>query len=385
MAEPAITTDLSSSWNPPASLEHARAMARERFRTRLQAGAEIGNCGCDSESEILGPDDTSRGECVVGVRFPDSGRVYYFRPGDVDLQIGDWVVVPTGRGQEAARVVIAPHQVRSSLLDGTLSDIVRLLDDSDAARIDANKRKASEAVRVFGQRARSKRVGLKPIAADFSFDGSSVNLSYSVPDREHTPDNAVLHDLAKQLAAELSCRVELKQVGPRDEARLLGGLGRCGRTLCCSSWLPVFPEISMNMAKNQELPLNPSKVSGVCGRLLCCLSYENEQYRRMKAVMPKLGQTIETPNGAGQVISLQLLKELVTVRLQDATEATFRSDELGLEVRMANSTVEIGTKVEDEKVALDVVVESPDPTVGGETPSSGRRRRRRRQGRGGER
>jgi len=141
----------------------------------------------------------------------------------------------------------------------------------------------------------------------------------------------------------------------------------------------------MNMAKNQELPLNPSKVSGVCGRLLCCLSYENEQYRRMKAVMPKLGQTIETPNGTGQVISLQLLKELVTVRLQDATEATFRSDELGLEVRMANSTVEIGTKVEAEKVALDVVVESPDPTVGGETPSSGRRRRRRRQGRGGER
>src|SRR3954447_22332794 len=183
MAETAIATHLNPGWSPPASIEEARALARERFKSRLQAGEEIGNCGCDSESEILGPQDASVGECVVGVRFPDSGRVYYFRPGEAELQVGDWVVVPTGRGQEAARVVIAPHQVRSSLLDGTLSDIVRLLDDSDAARIDANKRKASEAVRVFGQRARSKRVGLKPIAADFSFDGSSVNLSYSVPDR----------------------------------------------------------------------------------------------------------------------------------------------------------------------------------------------------------
>ncbi len=385
MAELAIATDLNPGWTPPASLEHARALARERFKSRLQAGEEIGNCGCDSESDVLGPDDTSHGECVVGVRFPDSGRIYYFRPGEAELQIGDWVVVPTGRGQEAARVVIAPHQIRSSLLDGTLSAIVRPLDDNDAARIDANKSRASEAVRLFGQRARSRRIGLKPIAADFNFDGSSVNLNYSVPDREHSPDNAVLRDLAKQLAEELSCRVELRQVGPRDEARLLGGLGRCGRTLCCSSWLPVFPEISMNMAKNQELPLNPSKVSGVCGRLLCCLSYENEQYRRMKAVMPKLGQTIETPHGTGQVVSMQLLKELVTVRLQDATEATFRSDELGLEARVASSPVEISARVEAEKTATVVVVENPEGPANVAPPGPARRRRRRRQGRGSQR
>jgi cell fate regulator YaaT (PSP1 superfamily) len=385
MAEPAIATDLNPGWNPPASLDHARALARERFKSRLQAGEDVGNCGCDSESDVLGPDDTSHGECVVGVRFPDSGRVYYFKPADADLQIGDWVVVPTGRGQEAARVVIAPHQVRSSVLDGTLSEIVRLLDEHDVARIDANKRRASEAIRLFGQRARSQRIGLKPIAAEFNFDGSSVNLNYSVPDREHTPDNSVLRELAKHLAAELSCRVELRQVGPRDEARLLGGLGRCGRTLCCSSWLPVFPEISMNMAKNQELPLNPAKVSGVCGRLLCCLSYENEQYRRMKAVMPKLGQTIETPNGTGQVISMQLLKELVTVRLPDATEATFRSDELGLEARLASSPVETSARVESEKSAAEVVVESADGPTNDEPPGPARRRRRRRQGRGAQR
>jgi len=385
MAESAIATNLNPGWAPPASLEHARAIARERFKSRLEAGEEIGNCGCDSESAVLGPDDASLGECVVGVRFPDSGRVYYFRPGDKELQIGEWVVVPTGRGQEAARVVIAPHQVRSSLLDGTLSDVVRALDDRDVAQIDANKRRASEAVRLFGQRVRSQKLGLKPIAADFTLDGSSVNLSYSVPDREHSSDNAVLRDLAKQLAVELSCRVELRQVGPRDEARLLGGLGRCGRTLCCSSWLPVFPEISMNMAKNQELPLNPSKVSGVCGRLLCCLSYENDQYRRMKAVMPKLGQSIETPNGTGQVISMQLLKELVTVRLQDATEATFRSDELVLEGHVASAPIETSATVESAEEAVEIVAESSDAPTSGDEAGPGRQRRRRRQGRGGPR
>ena len=153
-----------------------------------------------------------------------------------------------------------------------------------------------------------RRLGIKPIAADYGFDGSTVTLNFSVPDRERAPEPGVLRDLAREAASALGCRVELRQVGPRDEARLLGGLGRCGRTLCCSSWLPVFPEISMNMAKNQDLPLNPAKVSGVCGRLLCCLSYENEQYRQMKAVMPKLGQSIETPGGMGQVVSMQLLK-----------------------------------------------------------------------------
>jgi cell fate regulator YaaT (PSP1 superfamily) len=165
---------------------------------------------------------------------------------------------------------------------------------------------------------------MKPISADYSFDGSHLTLNFSSPERVD------FRDLVRDLASTFHCRVELKQVGARDEARLLGGLGRCGRTLCCSSWLPVYPEISMNMAKTQDLPLNPSKVSGVCGRLLCCLSYENDQYKQMKAIMPRLGQPIDTPNGPGQVVSLQILKELITVRLdEDRTEHTFSSADLG--------------------------------------------------------
>jgi cell fate regulator YaaT (PSP1 superfamily) len=366
-------------------LEEARARARERFKSRLQAGEKIGECGCGDDAEVAGPADGSTAECVVGVRFRDSGRVYYFRPDDDDLSVGDWVVVPTGRGQEAARVVIAPHQVRGALLRGVLGTVIRRLDSDDIERMESQRRHGAAAVRWFGERARARQLGIKPITADYAFDGSAVTLNYSVPDRERAPDAAAMRDFAHELAEEFGCRVELKQIGPRDEARLLGGLGRCGRTLCCSSWLPVFPEISMSMAKNQELPLNPAKVSGVCGRLLCCLSYENDQYRQMKAVMPKLGQSIETPGGTGRVISMHLLKEIVTVRLDDDNaEATFRCDELDLGTQQAPS-IAAQAEADRDRAAVEATAPldaAPNATESG-SGSLGRRRRRRRAGRRG--
>lgn len=374
---------LSAAWTPPASLDEARALARERFKTRLQAGEPVGGCGCHEDDEVRGGDDSSPAVCVVGVRFRDSGRVYYFRtPDGEDLAVGDWLVVPTARGEEAGRVVISPHQVRANMLQGELGSVERVMTEDDVARMEAYRRGGAEAVRTFGARIRSRRIGIKPISAEFSFDGGTAFLSYSIPDRDHAPANEVLMDLANDLADELQCRVEMRQVGPRDEARLLGGLGRCGRTLCCSSWLPVFPEISMNMAKTQDLPLNPSKVSGVCGRLLCCLSYENEQYRQMKSMMPRLGQPIETPGGSGVVISLHLLKELVTVRLDDeGGEATFRSDELGLQAppqaapvpRPAPEAVQEQPAPSPEAEALEAIV----PASAGEQAPARRRRRRR--------
>ena len=374
---------LSAAWAPPASLDEARALARERFKTRLQAGDPVGGCGCHEDDEVRGDDDSSPQVCVVGVRFRDSGRVYYFSaPDGEELAVGDWLVVPTARGEEAGRVVISPHQVRVNLLQGELGSVDRIMTADDVARMEAYRRGGAEAVRTFGARIRSRRIGIKPISAEFSFDGGTAFLSYSIPDRDHAPANEVLMDLANDLADELQCRVEMRQVGPRDEARLLGGLGRCGRTLCCSSWLPVFPEISMNMAKTQDLPLNPSKVSGVCGRLLCCLSYENEQYRQMKAMMPRLGQPIETPGGSGVVISLHLLKELVTVRLDDeGGEATFRNDELGLQAspqaaptpRPEPVAVVEQPALSPEAEALEAIV----PAAPGEQAPARRRRRRR--------
>ena len=389
MAELGTPTQLDGSWTPQASIDEARSRARERFKSRLEAGEAIGKCGCGDGDEILGHNDGSIPECVVGVRFRDSGRIYYFQPNQDDLRVGDWVVVPTSRGQEAGRVVIAPHHVRRVQLQGDLAAVVRRLNDDDVRHMEAQRGKGAEAIKAFGDIARARRVGIKTIAADYSFDGSATIVSYSVPDRERAPESSALRDLARETARVLGCRVELRQVGPRDEARLLGGLGRCGRTLCCSSWLPVFPEISMSMAKNQDLPLNPAKVSGVCGRLLCCLSYENDQYRQMKAVMPKLGQTIETPGGMGQVVSMQLLKELVTVRLEpDNIEATFRSDELGLGAARAQANVIEASppiSVDPEPVAPgpdDSGLVAP-PEIEDSPVVANRRRRRRRNGRRG--
>ena len=383
MAEFGAARPLDAPWTPPSSVDEARARARERFKSRLESGEQIGECGCGDGDTVLGLDLSSPAACVVGVRFRDSGRIYYFRPKADDLRVGDWVVVPTGRGEEAARVVLAPHQVRSAQIRGDLGSVIRRLDDDDVRQMEAQRRLGPLAIKTFGEIARARQLGIKPIAADYGFDGSTVILNFSVPDRERTPEPEVLRDLARAAASALGCRVELRQVGPRDEARLLGGLGRCGRTLCCSSWLPVFPEISMNMAKNQDLPLNPSKVSGVCGRLLCCLSYENDQYRQMKAVMPKLGQAIETPGGMGQVISMQLLKELVTVRLEEENvEATFRCDELGLGVPRSQASADLEAPL-PITVTSEPDIPNVDAPASGDEPgvATGRRRRRRRSGR----
>jgi cell fate regulator YaaT (PSP1 superfamily) len=395
----------------PRTLDEARAMARERFKSRLAAGERVGDCACHDEEALApiaaGPNGTAEPAAeLTGVRFRDSGRVYYFRAeGEAGetLAVGDWVVVETSRGKEAGRVVIAPQQVRLNLLQGELKPILRRLDEADVRRMEALKRDAATAVKTFGERIRAHRLAMKPISAEYSFDGSTVVLNYSTPERERAVDHAALRELARDLARVLTCRVELRQVGPRDEARLLGGLGRCGRTLCCSSWLPVYPEISMNMAKTQDLPLNPTKVSGVCGRLLCCLSYENEQYKQMKAVMPRLGQTIETPAGPGLVVSLQILKELVTVRLAaDNTEAVFATADLGLGSRLAAATpaapaasrqpdaprTEVvrveATVAGDEREAVaepaeDAAAEGDEPeaAVAAGQPNGSRRRRRR--------
>ncbi|HEU5431386.1 MAG TPA: regulatory iron-sulfur-containing complex subunit RicT [Thermomicrobiales bacterium] len=240
----------------------------------------------------------------------------------------------------------------------------------------------------------AKGAPIKPISAEFSFDGSALVLNYSTPDRERHVDGGALRALAREIAAEFDARVELRQVGPRDEARLLGGLGRCGRTLCCSSWLPVYPEISMNMAKTQDLPLNPSKVSGVCGRLLCCLSYENEQYKQMKAILPRLGQTVETPAGPALVTGLQLLKELVSVRTEDGIEAVFTSAELGLRSPTAEARGDVAMPAPKPSAAVASPVETmlepiateppAEPMAEPESaPAAGRRRRRRRGARRG--
>jgi len=356
MADPVETFPDGSSLGDDRTtlIETARKKARERFRERLNAGGKVAGCECESDDLASGPSRR-----VAGVRFLDSGQTYFFDPVAFDLSVGDWVVVETNRGFEAARVVISPNQMLQASLSGELKPIQKVLGEADIERMQSLKREAAKAVKVFGARIRERNLPMKPISAEYNFDGTHLLLNFTAPDRVD------FRDLARDLGAHFHCRVELRQVGPRDEARLLGGVGRCGRTLCCASWLPVFPEVSMNMAKTQDLPLNPAKVSGVCGRLLCCLSYENDVYRQQKQLLPKLGQTITTPSGEGQVISLQVLRELVSVRFPgDTPDQTFPAAELGLQTR--------AEPVRTEKPA-------PEPVIEGEAP---RRRRRRGRNRG---
>jgi cell fate regulator YaaT (PSP1 superfamily) len=374
------------------ALVHARAEARRRFKSRIEQGETVGQCECHDEpsASVEEVNSGNAQDGVIGVRFLDSGQVYFFQNNGAEIQLDDWVVVETARGREAARVVIAPHQLRLNQLRGDLKPIERRLSQTDVEKMQRLKKDSAKAVRTFSAKIREYELPMKPISAEYNFDGSQIVLNFSAPDRVD------FRALARDLASTFRCRVELRQVGARDEARLLGGVGRCGRTLCCASWLPVFPEISMGMAKTQDLSLNPSKVSGVCGRLLCCLSYENDQYRQMKAVMPKLGQKIETPRGAGQVVALQILKNLVSVRLTDeGVEANFPAHELGfgsppeqpvvrtLDVSSIAHPSDLG---EDDTAPAEASGDpeaADEPLDDGEAKGSGRRRRRRRRsGRG---
>ena len=297
------------------SVDEARAFARERFKERLENGEEVGNCSCHTEHEAvtaLGGDAAQ----VVGVRFRDSSRMYFYSTEDSEIVNGDWVVVRSSRGQEAARVVIAPRQMLVNQLDGDLQPIERRLSADDVDAMESRRAASAQVVRTAGAVSREHNFKLKIIAAEYNFDGSNLKVSYSTSDQNQLQ----AQELKLLLEQELGVIVDMAQVGPRDEARLVGGLGKCGRTLCCSSWLPFYPDVSMGMAKTQDLSLNPSKVTGLCGRLLCCLSYENEQYRQAKRILPRLGNAVQTADGVGTVISLQVLKELVTVRLEDTNE-----------------------------------------------------------------
>lgn len=361
----------------PQSIDEMRANARARFRDRLLHGEQVGNCGCDDAQPI---DPAVPRELVAGVRFRDSGRVYFFATNDAEIDIDDWVVVETNRGQEAGRVVIAPRQMSLNQLEGELGAIERRLTQDDVARIESLKDESARALRRIGEYTRGRRLPVKPIAADYSLDGQTLTFSYAPGDRLDEPG------LARSLTGLLGHTVVPKAVGPRDEARLLGGLGRCGRTLCCSSWLPMFPDVTMGMAKNQDLSLNPTKVSGVCGRLLCCLSYENDQYREAKAILPRLGQTIETPEGPAQVISLQILRQIVTVRLDETgEERTMTAEELSGKPHPAPEPVVAAAQTPVEGRAPEG---DGDITDGSDTAAppheSSRRRRRRGRGRRGD-
>lgn len=308
------------------------AAARERFKLRLRlngaaaacqtpaASGVVDGCGCDgcdcALPAVAGGEIETATMVVAGVRFRDSGKTYYVAPGELALTVGQAVVVDTSRGREIGTVVVAPHEQIASRLDGDVRPVARVATDLDLAQAEAVRARNGEALRVFAAKIRDHKLPMKPISVEPTFDGSRLTLYFSSYGRVD------FRELVRDLAGYFHCRIELRQVGPREEARLLGGLGRCGRPLCCSTWLPQFADVSMTMARTQDLSNNPGKVSGVCGKLLCCLSYENDQYVQARASLPRLGQEVETAQGRGYVHALRILKEEVVVRLEAGEDVT---------------------------------------------------------------
>jgi cell fate regulator YaaT (PSP1 superfamily) len=260
---------------------------------------------------------------VVGIRFSPAGKVYYFDPiGYKDLQVGEYVVVETSRGEEAGKVVIPAHEVSDQEIVRRLKAITRRASSLDLMQMAYYRYREEDALERCQEKVHEHNLPMKIVRAEYSYDGSRLVFFFAAEKRVD------FRTLVQDLARSFKARIELRQIGVRDEAKLLGGLGRCGQTLCCTTWLTEFNPVSIKMAKAQDLPLSPMDISGVCGRLLCCLAYESDYYAEAKKRLPKRGKVIDTPQGRGTVTRLDIMKESVHVELENQTVVEFSHEEL---------------------------------------------------------
>lgn len=260
---------------------------------------------------------------VIGVRFNPAGKVYYFDPTDLkDLRVGEYVVVETSRGEEAGRVVITPHQVSEKAIVKRLKGVTRRASALDLTQMAYYRYKEKDALDRCQRKAQEHNLPMKIVRAEYNYDGSRLVCFFAAEKR--VDFRKLVHDLARSFRA----RIELRQIGVRDEAKLMGGIGRCGLTLCCSTWLTEFNPVSIKMAKLQDLPLSPMDISGVCGRLLCCLAYESDHYAEVKKTLPKRGKVIVTPHGRGTVTQVDVIKESVYVELENQVTMEVSHEEL---------------------------------------------------------
>ncbi|AFU16169.1 stage 0 sporulation protein [Bacillus toyonensis] len=248
---------------------------------------------------------------VVGVRFKKAGKVYYFDPNQFDISENEFVIVETVRGIEYGKVVITKKQVDENDVVLPLKKVIRIANENDRTIVDENKHAAKEAYQVCQQKVVEHNLDMKLVDVEYTFDRNKIIFYFTADGRID------FRELVKDLAAIFRTRIELRQIGVRDEAKMLGGIGPCGRMLCCSTFLGDFEPVSIKMAKDQNLSLNPAKISGLCGRLMCCLKYENDEYEAAKEQLPDLDQRIQTPHGTGRVIGLNILERLIQVELVD--------------------------------------------------------------------
>ncbi|SEB19936.1 Cell fate regulator YaaT, PSP1 superfamily (controls sporulation, competence, biofilm development) [Thalassobacillus cyri] len=248
---------------------------------------------------------------VIGVRFKQAGKIYYFDPRNIQMTTDDYVIVETVRGIEFGKVVIANRQVDEEDIVLPLKKVIRIADEKDKLTVTENKENAKEAYTVCEAKIKDHKLDMKLVDVEYTFDRNKVIFYFTADGRVD------FRTLVKDLASVFKTRIELRQIGVRDEAKLLGGIGPCGRMLCCSTFLGDFEPVSIKMAKDQNLSLNPAKISGLCGRLMCCLKYENDDYEAAKRELPDLGQRITTSMGKGKVVGINMLERLVQIEFPE--------------------------------------------------------------------
>lgn len=246
---------------------------------------------------------------VVGVRFKKAGKIYYFDPNGFTIPDGEYVIVETVRGIEFGKVVINKKQVDENDIVLPLKKVIRIADSKDKLIVEENKQAATEAYNVCQGKVVEHSLDMKLVDVEYTFDRNKVIFYFTADGRVD------FRELVKDLAAIFRTRIELRQIGVRDEAKMLGGIGPCGRMLCCSTFLGDFEPVSIKMAKDQNLSLNPTKISGLCGRLMCCLKYENDEYESAKEQLPDLGEMIETASGKAKVVGLNILERVLQLEL----------------------------------------------------------------------
>lgn len=253
---------------------------------------------------------------IIGVRFKPTGKIYYFDPNGFEVNRGDFVVVETSRGMEYGEVMQGTKEVEESVVTKPLKGVLRIATDEDTRNFSANKEKEKEAYKICSEKIEKHGLEMKLVEVEYTFDGSKILFYFTADGRVD------FRELVKDLAAVFKTRIELRQIGVRDESKTLGSIGVCGRDLCCSKFLGEFVPVSIKMAKEQGLSLNPTKISGACGRLMCCLKYEQDTYEALNRETPSTGAVVNTPDGKGTVVSVALLKGRVCVRLESDDETT---------------------------------------------------------------
>lgn len=256
---------------------------------------------------------------VVGVRFKNAGKVYTFDANGLEIQKGDAVIVETARGIEYGEVTVSCHPAQETEVVAPLRKVIRLATKEDQKTMEKNRERERRAIETCQKKIVEHKLEMKCIDVEQAFDGSKLLFYFTADGRVD------FRDLVRDLAGIFKTRIELRQVGVRDEAKMLGGLGICGRPFCCASFLDDFQPVSIKMAKEQNLSLNPTKISGTCGRLMCCLKYEQEAYEDLNRTTPRVGSLVETPQGMGTIVEVSLLSGNLKVRMDEATDTTLKS------------------------------------------------------------